>query len=265
MKYWPLLILGAVAIQSCASADRAIQVEPSRMAHEEAQALFTAGKYEESIETLDRAIELNPRNASAYVLRGKARLRQIDQGDGSQYLKETNKAFKDFNTAIQIYPLDFEAYYHRALAFASVARYRDAVFDLLNHCLKLRPNDALTNMLLGKVYDEGFVGQQILALKYYKAYLGIVGSQADPGIRARVQEIEGGLPTSSGPGEREKEAAQMFEAAMDLVAKKKRAEALKLLTEMSVKYGDTQFAKQKEKLLPVLIKSLQSEAEDGKD
>ena len=261
MKGGGVSILLALGLAGCGTAGPArVEVDASRAASDEGIAAYHAKVFDQAIAAFTRAIELNPSNHDAYRMRAKARLRKIDRGDGAQYLQETSKAFDDLNAAISIYPLAFDAYYHRALAYASVARYRDAAFDLMNHCLKLRPEDGLSHLLLAQVYDQGFEGKEDLALKHYLAYSKSAGAATEPHVMDRVRELQAKTKVAGQASGDEARAAELFEQAMALVGTGQKAEALKLLTAITVKYGGTQFAKRNEALIPLVIRSLNAEA-----
>ncbi len=267
MRFWTGIVLGlGIVGQGCASARGRVDMEASRVAYQEGLTAYQATQYKEAIEKLDGAVAENPNNHDALTLRGMARMRQIDKGDGSRYLDETQKAFEDFNAAIRIYPLNFHGYYHRAVALASVHRYDDAARDLLNHCLSLRPDDAAANLLLAKVYDDGFVGQGKRALQYYEKYARLAGVQVEPWVLARIRELQSSLSATPAPGQDEQKAAQLFEAAMAHVAQKNYSEAIKLLTELQTKFSHTQIAKNNERMLPLVIQAMKGEGpKDGKN
>jgi len=267
MRVWAgaVIVFGVVA-QGCASSRARVDLEASRVAYQEGLTAYQASNYKDAIEKLDGSIAVNPNNHDAYILRGMARMRQIDKGDGSRYLDETQKAFDDFNASIRIYPLNFHGYYHRAVAFASVHRYDDAARDLLNHCLSLRPDDGPSNLLLAKVYDDGFVGQGKRALQYYEKYAKVAGVQVEPWVLSRIRELQASLSATPAPGQDEQKAAQLFEAAMAHVAQKNYPEAIKLLTELQTKFSHTQIAKNNERMLPLVIQAMKGEApKDGKN
>ncbi|MGD9722980.1 MAG: tetratricopeptide repeat protein [Pirellulales bacterium] len=77
---------------------------------ETGQELLQSGDYDAAITTLDEAIRLNPRDAQAYVFRGRAYHCRDQAGD-------LNAAIEDFSAAIQLNPKDPEAYYSRSIAY----------------------------------------------------------------------------------------------------------------------------------------------------
>lgn len=253
------LLAVAAATGACASA-RERDVEVSKTFFEKGRAAYKAGKYEEAVRLFDQACAYNPSHASAHYWRGKARLKQIDAGDGSNYIQRTYRAIDDFTRAVKIVPF-FGAYFHRAIAFATLARYRDAARDLLNHCLALRPQDRMANLLLARVYDEGFVGKEEEAIRYYQAYLDLSGAQADPWVRRRVKELKEATASRGQADREEAEATKLFEEAMRLVGQGKKAEAVNLLGRLMTRYGHTRVARQNERVLPLILRSIHAESD----
>jgi tetratricopeptide (TPR) repeat protein len=68
---------------------------------------FKTGQYDQAIGHYNKALELNPRYAEAYVNRGIA---QAHKGKADQ-------AIVDFDKALELNPNYAKAYYNRALAF----------------------------------------------------------------------------------------------------------------------------------------------------
>jgi TPR repeat len=72
--------------------------------------LVHVGRFDEAIEASTQLIRGNPRDAEAYLYRGRAYHCRNQQGDVA-------RAIEDFTQAIQIAPEQSEAYYSRALAY----------------------------------------------------------------------------------------------------------------------------------------------------
>ena len=68
------------------------------------------GRYEQAIAACDEAIRLNPRDANAYLVRGRAYQFRNEKGDA-------DRAIADFSESIRIAPKQTEAYYSRAIAY----------------------------------------------------------------------------------------------------------------------------------------------------
>lgn len=75
---------------------------PDQMVHQ--------GNYDEAIEVCTQLVRANPRNAEAYLIRGRAYHCRNEQGDVA-------RAVADFSEAIHQDPMNSEAYYSRALAY----------------------------------------------------------------------------------------------------------------------------------------------------
>ncbi len=97
---------------------------------------FQKGEYDQAISELNKALEINPRNANAYVDRGFAYLRN------GQY----DQAILDFNKALEINPKDALAYNNRGLAYNSKGQDVQAVFDF-NKAVEINPNYAVASLL----------------------------------------------------------------------------------------------------------------------
>lgn len=265
MKSWIVCLAGVAALQACAASGSSVDVEESRRRMQEALQLYQADDYAGALKKVDLAIRENPNNHEAYVLRGMTRMRLIDRGDGTRYTEATQKAFEDFNASIRIYPLNFHAYYHRAVAYASVGKYEYAARDLVNHCLSLRPDDPASNLLLAKIYDEGFEGQGRRALSYYEKYVKNAGTHAEPWVVGRIHELKAAHAGGAAPAEDERKAAQLYEAAMQQVIQKNYPEAVRLLTEMQLKFAHTKVARDNERMLPMVIQAMKGEPPPLKD
>ncbi|MBI3838008.1 MAG: tetratricopeptide repeat protein [Planctomycetia bacterium] len=68
------------------------------------------GRYEQAIAACDEAIRRDPRDANAYLVRGRAYQFRDDKGDA-------DRAIADFSESIRIAPEQTEAYYSRAIAY----------------------------------------------------------------------------------------------------------------------------------------------------
>jgi tetratricopeptide (TPR) repeat protein len=82
--------------------------------------LFKDGLYQHAIEALNNAIEINPQDASAYLLRGTA----------YYILRQFNPTINDFNKAIELNPQDAAGYYCRGLAYDSLGNENQAIQDM---------------------------------------------------------------------------------------------------------------------------------------
>jgi tetratricopeptide (TPR) repeat protein len=85
----------------------------------EALSLHEAGKPEEAIRQYDRAIQMNPRMARAYLERGNA---YADLGDDQ-------RALKDYSEAIRLDAKSAEAHYNRANTYRRLGQRELALKD----------------------------------------------------------------------------------------------------------------------------------------
>ncbi|MGA2256872.1 MAG: tetratricopeptide repeat protein [Thermoguttaceae bacterium] len=107
--------------------------------YEDGKTYLSMGEYDSAIAAFDRAIQLDPRLASAYGSRGKAnRLRG-----------EYDRAIADCSRAIQLEPKGIEAYWDRGHCFESKREYKAACQD---YCEAMRIDLEMTS-----VYDEHIV------------------------------------------------------------------------------------------------------------
>jgi tetratricopeptide (TPR) repeat protein len=99
-------------------------------------------KYSELLEDLSRAIEINPLNDYAFYLRGifRYRIHVVDEKaldyflnnndfDYEEISKDTNEegAISDFDSAIEIYPNNYKAYFRKGLVLSYFYKYDEAV------------------------------------------------------------------------------------------------------------------------------------------
>ena len=90
-----------------------------------------SGNYQQSLNDLSKAIELNPKDAWIfYSARGI-----------SYYLSgDYQRAINDFNKAIELSPEDADAYGLRGIAYARLGNNQEAIKDS-NKVIELNPND----------------------------------------------------------------------------------------------------------------------------
>jgi tetratricopeptide (TPR) repeat protein len=243
----------------CAGSGVSRSQERGQALSEEADAHYQRGEYSRAVEKYTQSIEAFPESPDAFYRRGRARLRLIDVDPGSPYLELTEQALQDFEIAIRLFPEFFEAYYARAVAYASVARYKEAAFDLVHYCLKIRPQDREAALLLAKVYDKGFDGKEAEALKYYEKYIQLGGTDLE--ARQRYDQLKGNIASTKKADDDEKKASDLFNASMQAEASGRRDEALKGLSELLAKFAHTQFVKDRESIVARLIERLSPERE----
>ena len=89
------------------------------------------GRYEQAISNYTKALEVNPRDADAYGSRGNTYARK------GQY----EQAISDHTKALEIDPRDAKAYFNRGNTYGREGRYDQASSDL-NKALEINPRDA---------------------------------------------------------------------------------------------------------------------------
>jgi uncharacterized membrane protein YhaH (DUF805 family) len=78
------------------------------------------GQYDKAISDYNKAIEIDPRNATAYS----------NRGDAYAYIDQLDKAISDYNKAIEINPRDPRAYNNRGLTYFFKGEYEKAWDDV---------------------------------------------------------------------------------------------------------------------------------------
>lgn len=121
------------------------------------------GKPAKAVKWLNKAIEIDPKNADAYYNRALAFQRLGDN--------ET-AAIADYSMAIRLRPTDVEAYMNRAVSHMRIGEFGLAISDL-NRALSIQPDHGLSLVNLGLVYK--MVGEDHAACASWKtaADLGI--------------------------------------------------------------------------------------------
>lgn len=99
---------------------------------------FEEGKFQEALKDLNKAIELEPNNAEAYIKRGSVK--------GYLMLNETD-ILQDFNKALELEPNNAKALVNRGIIKINLQREEEATEDfnkaleLLNEAIRLDPNN----------------------------------------------------------------------------------------------------------------------------
>jgi tetratricopeptide (TPR) repeat protein len=134
--------------------------------------------YPQAIEQFTLELKRDPHNADAHHLRGMCRLLMIES-DGFVTDARIRSALADLDRAIELSPDSYSYYYTRAMAHAVMARYRDAVSDLLV-CIQSKDRELApkAHRRLAQIYDDKFEGMQDLALRHYEVYLQMGGDDS---------------------------------------------------------------------------------------
>ena len=131
-------------------------------------------QYDAAIAAADRALEINPRLAEAYVVRGEAYL----DGKG-----QFDQAIADFNRALEINPGFDGAYYNRGLAYARKGQYEQAISDF-NKVLEINPKDARAYWNKARALET--IGQLKEAVEAYEAFILYATPYATPEVAGLI-------------------------------------------------------------------------------
>jgi tetratricopeptide (TPR) repeat protein len=100
-------------------------------------------QFDEAINILNKVIELNPNDASAYVLRG----------DAYRWKKQYDMTIKDLSEAIRLNPNDAKSYYIRGMAYHGRKEYKEAISDYTD-VIRLEPKSAHAYINRGHIYRD---------------------------------------------------------------------------------------------------------------
>ena len=118
-------------------------------------ALFTKGKPEDAVQSLDYSIRLNPHNAEAYCARGMA----------LEALGQLQEALHDYEAAASLNPQYAEAYFNQGNVLKKLGRHEEAV-SCFDQAISLRPMYAEAHNNRGSALKEMDLLE--LALKSYE-------------------------------------------------------------------------------------------------
>jgi len=107
--------------------------EEAKRLFEEGNRLFEGGKYQGAVESYDKALAIDPKDAAAWYNRGNA------LGDEGKY----QKAVESYDKALAIDPNDAAAWYNLGNALDELGKYQEAV-ENYDKALAIDPKDALT-------------------------------------------------------------------------------------------------------------------------
>lgn len=115
------------------------------------------------------------------------------QGSLTGQLKDFQAAFKDFNSAITIYPKLAEAHYGRGQVYFQLKKYQEALIDY-NNARSLGLNDS--QLLVRRAFCYEALGQNAAAIKAYQLYLRtapkseLAGGQ-EQRVLAKIRALQG--------------------------------------------------------------------------
>lgn len=129
MKKMTYLLLSFVLLGITNSVHAQRVLEYKKYYHD-GQAKLKAGKYEDAIVDLDKAIDRMPYYSAMYAERGRAKLKTKDYAG----------AIDDFTTTLQKKSYDFHSYLQRGIAYFHLQDYTNAELDL-QEALHYKPYD----------------------------------------------------------------------------------------------------------------------------
>jgi len=136
-------------------------------------------QFAQAIDSLNKAIELNPKLAEAFEARGQV----------YNALQEYDKAVTDFGKAIELKPLEKYLYYNQAYAYSELTQY-DLALVALNKVIQIYPRDNVAYNHRGLVYR--MLGQYDQAAADYTKSIAIEPQEADAYYyRGYVYELAG--------------------------------------------------------------------------
>jgi tetratricopeptide (TPR) repeat protein len=207
------LILTVLLVASCAS-DVSTPLPPLDSAQayiERGNSLGEEGHYLEALDHFSAAIELEPDNAEAYFLRGRAHydyaVQVIVQATGQrpenasflpdEALRHLEEAVADYTKAIEFDPRHTRAYNNRGNAYISLGELESALRDY-NTALELDPDLTLTYFNRGLLHYQ--LGNHEQAIADLEMYLELVPDAED---RSQVEDFIERLREESGPPSQE--------------------------------------------------------------
>ena len=187
------IIVGSLALLSCASAEDAIKRGDDFLAagqYEEAieeytdaieidprqagvynrrgRAYYEWGRYDNAVADYDKAIAIDPDNVSAYIDRGNAHLANHRSFEGGE--ENYDRALADYEEAISLSPENAVAYYNRGLAFQGKDDYARAIADY-DRAIELAPDYAPAHDNRRHAYEQ--VEQYESALEDYDKAIAV--------------------------------------------------------------------------------------------
>ena len=113
--------------------------------------LYESAKYNEAIVNLTKSVELNPKDAVAYFIRGLVFSR----------LGQSEEEITDFTKTIEINPKDPRAYYGRYRVYYGMDKYTEAISDL-NKGIEFDPHNSSAYYERGNIHIK--TGQYVEAI-----------------------------------------------------------------------------------------------------
>jgi tetratricopeptide (TPR) repeat protein len=202
------LIVTVLLLASCASdvTTTLPTLDDAQSYIERGNSLSEEGHYLEAIDHFSAAIELEPDNAQAHFLRGRAHydyaVQVVDEASGQrpenapflpdEAVQHLEDAIADYTKAIELDPQHTRAYNNRGNAYISLGETESALRDY-DTALELDPDLALTYFNRGLLHYQ--LGNPEQAIVDLEMYLELVPDADD---RAQVEDFIEQLKEESG-------------------------------------------------------------------
>jgi len=149
--------------------------------YEEGLKYYETGEFDKAILSLSTAIDLEPENTAAYLLRGKS----------YRSIYEYEKAFQDTDKVLELDPNHYDAHVLRGLLLFDSKRYEDAIREYTT-ALELSKESKEALYLRAFAYSDS--GEYELAIDDFQQYLIFVPNTPN---RARIEGMIESLKTKS--------------------------------------------------------------------
>jgi len=163
------------------------------------------GNFQQAINDFSKAIELKPRSAEAYYYRGATYYRSVVFGSGAAD-KSGNfqRAINDLSKAIELNSHNAEAYIMRGIAYDKLGNYQQAVNDFTK-TTQLDPQNASVYIKLGLSY--GNLGSYQQAINAYSKAIKVFPRYSEAYYRRGAAYLKLTMSPSVRIGAEEKKAA----------------------------------------------------------
>lgn len=140
-----------------------------------ADVLYKAKKYDPSIESCNKALQIDSKSTDALWIRSKVYKEKIDY----------TKAIEDMSKIIFFLPDNEEAFYSRGVYNQEYNKYQDAINDF-SKVISLNPKNALAYFNRAKSYEQ--ITQYSNAIADFKMYASLSDDNSDE-AKARLEEV----------------------------------------------------------------------------
>lgn len=244
----PALIL--ILLAACSSGPGERDPEAAKRYYAQGQEAARNGEHVEAIDCYTDAVGADPEFPDAYFQRGYHYLECRNLGTPPYPTRElVDRALMDYSVAIKLHPGFGDAYFSRAMIWASRANYKQAVEDLLV-CSRYKGRDPEPQLLLGELYEYKFENMGLTAMKHYEKYVELGGTNELVREKVKIwKQLQAGTepPKKEPTAEDEKKAEDLHKQMLGLIAAGKEEEAWKVAEEIVTKYAHTKYFKEKAK------------------